>query len=305
MGMYIYQGANNGATMVTGNTFKNFLWNTTSASTTTSFIYFYNGRAHIDNNTIGSQTDTSNIVYNSSGTSATFQMIGTATGTMDTVTINNNNFGGITLNRVNNAGGTSLRAIDCANSTTGYFQINNNIIGGTIAKSLNQNTANSILALSIRTSGSSNNYAQQVKNNIVRNCYTSLASSNIQGLIVYGPPSIVTNNTVTNLTSAGADSYGMIAGFTGSANTASDISSNVIHTLRSTGSVGNSAFTGLQLSGSTQSNVSSTKNFIHSLKADNAGNKDLRDAGLGNVKVPENEDPAIYPNQQQNSSSHF
>jgi hypothetical protein len=39
--------------------------------------------------------------------------------------------------------------------------------------------------------------------------------------------------------------------------------------------------------------------------ADNAGNKDLRDVGLGNVKVPENENPAIYPNQQQDGSSHF
>ena len=272
VGMYIYQG-DTAATMVTGNTFKNFLWNTTSASTTSAFVYFYNGRAHIDNNTFGSQTDTSNIVYNSSGTSATFQMIGTATGTMDTVTINNNNFGGITFNRVNNAGGTSLRAIDCGASTTGYFQINNNTIGGTVAKSLNQNTANSILALSIRTSGSSSNYAQQVKNNIVRNCYTSLGSSNIQGLIVYGPPSIVTNNTVTNLTSAGIDNYGMIAGFAGNVNTASDISSNVIHTLRSTGTAGSCSFTGLQLTGSTQSNVSATKNFIHSMKADNAGNK--------------------------------
>ena len=36
-----------------------------------------------------------------------------------------------------------------------------------------------------------------------------------------------------------------------------------------------------------------------------AGNKDLRDVGLGNVKVPENENPAIYPNQQQDGSSHF
>lgn len=36
-----------------------------------------------------------------------------------------------------------------------------------------------------------------------------------------------------------------------------------------------------------------------------AGDKDLYDVPLGSLKGSKDEDPAIYPNQQQNSSSHF
>ena len=271
-GMYIYQGANNGASYITGNTFKNINYTTTSASTTSAFIYFYNGRAHIDNNTIGSQTDTSNIVYASSGTGATFQMIGTGPGTLDTVTINNNNFGGITFNQVSGAGGTSLRCVDIGAASTGYIQINNNLVGGTVANSLINRTANSILALSQRNAGVSGNYAVQMNNNTVRNATTFLASSNIQGILNGGTlPSQMNNNTVYNLTSAGAASIGINAGFAGSAVTASTISNNNIYALKMTGAAA-SVFTGLQLSGSTQTNVTATLNKVHSISAStNAG----------------------------------
>jgi trimeric autotransporter adhesin len=263
-GIYIYQGANNGATNVTGNTFKNINFSTSSASTTAAFIYFVNGRGRIDNNTIGSQTDTSNIVYASSGVSATFQMIGTGTGTFDTVTVNNNNFGGITFNQVGGVGGTSLRCVDLGGGTTGYFQVNNNIVGGTVANSLMQRTANSILALSGRNTGVSNNYAIQMSNNIVRNATTALATSSIQGILNAGTvPSTMVNNTVYNLFSAGSSSIGINAGFAGNATTASVVSNNNIYGLKMTGTAG-STFTGLQLSGSTQTNVRATNNRIHS-----------------------------------------
>jgi hypothetical protein len=36
-----------------------------------------------------------------------------------------------------------------------------------------------------------------------------------------------------------------------------------------------------------------------------AGNDDFYDKPLGSLKGSKDEDPAIYPNQQQNSSSHF
>jgi hypothetical protein len=268
-GIYIYQGANNGATNVTGNTFKNINFSTSSASTTAAFIYFVNGRARIDNNTIGSQTDTSNIVYASSGTSATFQMIGTGTGTFDTVTINNNNFGGITFNQVGGVGGTSLRCVDLGGGTSGYFQVNNNLVGGTVPNSLMQRTANSILALSGRNTGVSGNYALQMSDNIIRNATTALATSSIQGILNAGNiPSTMVNNTVYNLNSAGAANIGINAGFAGNVVTASTVSNNNVYALKANGAAG-SVFTGLQLTGSTQSNVTASRNRIHSFYPSN------------------------------------
>ena len=190
---------------------------------------------------------------------------------MDTVTINNNNFGGITFNQVAGAGGTSLRCVDLDASTTGFFQINNNLVGGTVANSLMNRTANSILALSSRRGAVANGYAQQMNNNTIRNCKTVLSTSNIQGILAGGSlPMQVNNNTVYNLTASGASSIGINASFAGSNTLASAVTNNTIYALRNTGVT--SSFVGLQLTGSAQSNISATKNFIHSMSSANAAN---------------------------------
>ncbi len=261
------------ASNVTGNTFKNITINTTSASTSHSFVYLTSGRVHVDNNMFGSQTDTSSFVLNSSGTSSTFSGVYASTGAFDTLTINNNQFGGFTFNQVGNVGGTSMRAIDLDASTTGYVRFNNNLVGGTVANSMMQRTANSTLAVSIRRGSIVNRDAQQVNNNIVRNCTTVNASSNIQGMLIGGTTaSQIMNNTVYNLTAKGSSSIGINAGFAGSDTTASVVSGNNVYGLYMTGAAGTSTFSGMQLGTSTKTNVSVTRNKVHSMGSTNAGN---------------------------------
>jgi hypothetical protein len=90
------------------------------------------------------------------------------------------------------------------------------LVGGTVANSLMNRTANSILALSSRRGAVANGYAQQMNNNTIRNCKTFLSTSNIQGMLAGGSlPMQVNNNTVYNLTASGASSIGINASFAG------------------------------------------------------------------------------------------
>ncbi len=258
------------ASRIDGNTFKNMNITTTTSSALHSLIYLVNGRIYVGTaspNNLGSQTDTSNIVFNCGATSTTFSGVLTATA-LDTIQINNNLIGGITFNNVGTAGSGSLRGVDVGNATVGYVQINNNTIGGNIDSSMMLRTTGNIWGIGQRNTGSSNGYITQVNNNTIRNLVGASANSIAFGINSAGTAMGVEikNNNINKITVFGTGtSHAINAGSNGTAGLT--VSGNNIHTLKCMGTGG--TFNGISaLNAVTGTNVIS-QNLIHSFSAIN------------------------------------
>ncbi|MFY7883596.1 MAG: hypothetical protein ACOVOV_01985, partial [Dolichospermum sp.] len=253
-------------TSVQGNTISNILDSTTSTSTNQSLLYISGGQVSagtITPNVIGSQTDSNNIVFvhGHASTATTFTAIGTSTTKTDTLRIENNLIGGITIRSSIANVGMSLRGID-PTLNSGRFFINGNTIGGTIANSMLQTSTNNLLAIINRATSTLE--GSEIKNNIIRNCTSTHASASVTGISVgalkNGP---VSGNQVYNLTSANTSVTGITIG-----NTATDLNcnGNIIHTIKSN-SANAATVNGISIAGATTGSNNVTKNLIHSLNA--------------------------------------
>ena len=180
---------------IQGNHISNIEISTTSTSIVQALLYAQAGKLFIGNvigNVFGDDLINASINYTSTPSSTTFSVIGYGTGTFDTVLVKNNIMAGITLA---GTGGMSLRCIDITGSTAKNI-IDGNIFGSlTTANSLNNSTANSLLAVINR--GTTANFVHQIINNKFVNFYC--LKNNIRAISTGGATTWnVSNNEIYN-----------------------------------------------------------------------------------------------------------
>lgn len=268
-----------GFSNISGNTIKNISITTASTSTASSLISHLNGNVNISNNTIGSQTAVNdiNFITTSTSTSPIFYAIGVGTGaTISKININNNNLGGLTVTNTS-TGTVSFRVIYSPAVAGCEISVTNNLVGGTVANSIQQGT-NNLFSGIILTANTMN---QIVSGNTVRNMFLSNTGStgSLTGINCQsgtnGTYSIL-NNTVYNLSSNGTSiAFGnapLIAGITENLIAGpggNNISGNKVYNLIAFNTTTNVAVVGMVLLTSPPATSTSgtsilSNNFIHS-----------------------------------------
>jgi trimeric autotransporter adhesin len=205
----------------------------TSSSSPFMGIYVTNGVANTNSNTIGSQSATGSLVYSTTSASAA-DMIGMFNFSVDTWTANTNNIGGLTSSNAG-AGAANAYGIRLNTSSAVTTTLNGNIVGGTVA--------NSIQSTSTAT------------------------GAQVAGIFVSTSIATVSNNTVRNLTNAGGTGTTTAASVVGidfiSATPVNTASQNTIFNLTSTNAAAATVVTGIQFTGAVGNVVE--RNLIHSL----------------------------------------
>jgi len=229
------------ATSVQGNTIAGIAISGTSSGTSSSGafrgIYVGSGLSTVGDvtgNTIGSQSATGSITYTSSSTSAS-DVIGIFNfGSSNWVT-NNNTVGGIT-GANSSTGATNVYGLRCNTGSTVTWIATDNIIGGTVANSL-QSTS---------TAG----------------------GTTVEGILNSNPAATFLRNTVRNLTAAGgtgtttsASVIGIVSNATSANHT---ISQSIIYNLTNTNTTAATVVTGIQYNASTGTNIVQ-RNLIYDL----------------------------------------
>jgi hypothetical protein len=200
-------------------------------------IMVQNGNAATNGNTIGNQSATGSLLYSTTTTTAT-DVYGMFNYGTDNWTATSNNIGGLTANNAGATGAFIVYGMRANTSTSVSFNATSNLVGGTIADSIqNNSTSTTAQIVGITSANAACNFSQ---------------------------------NTVRNLTAAGgtgttttASVIGILPNTTSVAHT---ISRNTIHTLRNSNLTAVTTVTGIQYTGSGGANLVE-RNFIHSLTA--------------------------------------
>jgi hypothetical protein len=188
---------------ISGNTINNINIQTTYSSTEAGLVYIKTGRVNIENNLMGSLTDTSSLIitHNSSsgGTYSFITIGGNSAGTFDTIVVNHNTMSGITLKTLG-SNAPSLRGFDNAGST-GTFLLTNNRWGiPGMANSIQVMASNgNYFGAIFRNSNSNSN---QFVNNYIGNwtCYASATTNGrMRGLSINTSEWRADSNTIENL----------------------------------------------------------------------------------------------------------
>lgn len=227
------------ASGVQGNTIAGIAQSGASSGTSSSApfrgIYVGSGLATVGDvtgNTIGSQTPVGSITYTSSATTASDVIAIFNFGSSNFVS-NNNNIGGITASN-SSTGPANVYGIRVNTTSTATWICNNNIIGGTIANSL-QSTS-------------------------------TAAGTAVQGILNSSPLGTFTGNTIRNLTAAGGTgtvTSASVAGIVIVATVNQTISRNTITALSNTNTTAATTVTGIQFNGGTANIVE--RNYVAGL----------------------------------------
>ncbi|MFN7965607.1 MAG: hypothetical protein U0V87_07965 [Acidobacteriota bacterium] len=213
----------------------------TSSSTGTSSpfmgILVTNGVANTNSNTFGSQSATGSLVFSTNTTTAT-DVYGIYNFSVDNWTANGNTFGGITASNAGASGAYIVYLMRANTSTSVGFTADSNILGGTVANSIqNNSTSTTAQLIGIATGNATGNF---------------------------------TGNTIRNLTAAGGTGTSGSASIIGLLSTTTStnhtMSRNTIHTLANTNATAATTVIGIQYTGGTGTNTVA-RNFIHSFNA--------------------------------------
>ncbi|SOD20235.1 T9SS type A sorting domain-containing protein [Pedobacter xixiisoli] len=263
----IYANVGTGGKMIDNNTFSKI----TATGTLNEFRLIYtNVLSEITNNKIGSQSSTADIVVESTRQNP-FYGIGASGDFASKIT--GNQIGGIsrkvTLATSGNGGAFYLYNISGSTTTATLKTVENNIIGGTVANSIQTIAGGGAGQENIALEGLYGS-AAIIRNNTVRNM-----TLNTDGYIIGIDPSgsvagsLVENNTIENLTSNAQSNNGFVSGILTSGT--SNINSNTISGLKSSNAVtfstANKHVTGINHAGS--GTVSG--NRVYNLEATGAG----------------------------------
>jgi hypothetical protein len=188
----------------------------------------------ITGNTIGSQSTTGSIAYASSSASAS-DVIGILNSATSDFTAKNNNIGGITVSN-SSSGACSIYGIRYGASATANTTVQSNIVGGAVANSLNSTTTSS--------------------------------ASQVAGIFASNSNSMVSENTVRNLTVAGGTGPGSTASVCGicfvTTAATNNVQQNSIYNLTNSHPTAATFVTGIQYTGSSGANLVA-RNLIYGL----------------------------------------
>lgn len=278
MGAIYMTVAGTPASTVSSNTIQNMSFSTISATTsnqgTFSAIYASNGTVNIQNNAIGSVSDTSSIAVligtNSGGIVAGVKI--TATGSS---IVSGNTIGGLTARGTGSNNAINLYGI---HFTAGTVNVNNNLVGSTTLSNSLQvygtaTTNASTIAGIFSSAGAS--YTPIIAGNQIRGLYnyntgTATTASGIN--VSSGAAYSVNSNTIYNITSAsaatGSGTSSSVSGilYSTGVTVPVSVSQNTIYNLLNTSTAATFA-TGIYYNGGTNNGSSVSKNNIYNLVA--------------------------------------
>lgn len=206
---------------VYGNTIANLEISTSSSTATHSFFYLNGGRVDLGSaagNMVGSQADTGNILIRyTTNTNTNIAGVAFGTGTLDTVNIENNLFGGITVVSTGSSAGASLRILDPSGSSA-MMNIRYNTLGSpSVAHSIKSICpGNNLFCILNRNSNAT--YRHEFTGNSINNVLfeTNGTGSAITGIQITNPTSWrIDSNTIRNLVNTGSTTSTTEASVTG------------------------------------------------------------------------------------------
>jgi hypothetical protein len=275
--------ATSATSYISNNKIANMDISSSSSTANHSYIFMNGGKimcGTMGGNTIGSMTDTANLIFRYNNSSQTnFTVIAGAGATtspvFDTVWIENNIIGGITHRQVSTAG-ASLRVFDPTGSTA-TFMIRRNTVGSpSVPHSIKfYGTGNNMFGLLNRASGPNIHY-------FVGNVYSNLSNictgtgSSITGFDG-GGAWIVDSNTFQYLTGTTPNPSIASAAVTGirfkpSASSNSSLNANIVRNLYATHATVATAVIGLDLGGTPAATINTVAgNKIYNLGASTTG----------------------------------
>lgn len=208
----------------------------TSTSTPFTGILFQEGNGVTNGNVIGSQTAAGSLTFSTTTTSGT-DVYGLYNFSSNVWTSNNNNIGGISVTNLGASGTFLVYGMRAFTASTTTWTASSNNVGGTVADSISLNATGT--------------------------------SSQVVGMFTSNAPTVLTSNTIRNLTTnigtgttTSASAVGILVSSTTPTHT---MAQNTIHTLTNTNSTGASVVTGIQFTGATANVVE--RNFIYNLLA--------------------------------------
>ncbi|MBU6342332.1 MAG: hypothetical protein KGS48_12620, partial [Bacteroidetes bacterium] len=293
---------------ISNNTIANIAITTSSTSTSSSLISHLNGNVNISNNTLGSQTATGNVTFTLAATSTApfFLAISSGTGANpSTINITNNNIGGITVS-TNSTGAVSFRVIYSQPVAGSNVTISNNLVGGTVANSIQQltGTATAQIGALFGILVLNPTIGNLITNNTVRNLTINnvnagpfLSGINIQSS---GGGHTITGNTIFNLTTnvpnVAINNISSIVGLNviASAVGGTNVSNNTVYNLSNTNTAAatwvNGLYFGTALTPAQNTTIS--RNFVHSLNVASA----VSGAGMAGIFLPNTGNALVYNN---------
>jgi hypothetical protein len=244
------------------------LTNSTASGTATATppfmgIYISNGVATTNGNTIGSlSANTPSLVF-STNTASSVDVYGIFNSSSNTWTANNNRVGSISFTNPN-TGDPTLFAIRNSTSASQLFTCQNNLVGGTVANSIECISTDA----GVNTGGIYNSAGiGLITGNIIRNITTNggtsttATSASVAGIITTGAAAHnVSSNDISQLTSSGASAT--VIGIVLSTGTGATISNNTVDTLSGSGTTA-PVVSGIVISGGVSIEV--FRNKIHNL----------------------------------------
>jgi trimeric autotransporter adhesin len=198
-------------------------------------IYIASGVVISNSNTIGSQSITGSLTYSTNSTAAS-DVIGILNFSSNAWTANSNTIGGITAANTS-TGAANVFGIRVNTSSTVATNLANNLVGGTVANSLQSTAA------------------------------AATAGTQVVGISISSSIATLSGNTIRNLTAPGGTGTGFSTSVAGivCSNTFSNntVSKNTIFNLANTNTTTASVVTGIQFTGSTANLVE--RNLIYDL----------------------------------------
>ena len=253
-------------TSIQGNTIANINITTSSTSANHSLISAVTGAFNIGNitpNVLGSMSATGSVslTQTTSSTSPRLSGILAGTGTPGAMVISNNQIGGLTAS--NSSSGYAALVGIYAQGAASSYTISGNTIGGTIAGSMTNNTANSVMGIYLSPTTLSNSISGNTVRNL--NAPVNAGISTAIGIQTDGGVNTISGNTIHSFTSActGDACYGI---YQFSTSPGQSVTGNTIHSLESTNALSSSGVYGIIYRGATSGSNLIDRNFVHSLK---------------------------------------
>jgi len=204
-------------------------------------IFVLNGPTTVNNNTIGSLSETGSLVFNTQGAGSTLTAGIYNNGLTDNFTANNNSIGGFIGS---NSGAYKVDFYGITSNTTGTNTIQNNTIGGSgVTNSIQSTTTTVGVVYGINNISG----VGTISGNTIQNLNSV---GNVYGIYNTNTTNCTINtNSINNLTSAGASS--ILAGIYNTVGATVAISGNTINTLTGSGTTSPQAFGAYILGGTT------------------------------------------------------
>jgi hypothetical protein len=281
-----------GTNSVQGNTFRNFNFTTTSATTTTNGIWCAinligtNGANNVGNlvpNVIGSNTANAQIVTSTSGNGGlTVGINSSASGVQN---ISNNQIGGLTANSSAITVSSSVLGIQISSGTA--VTLNANVVGSTSLTSSLINAASTSATAGlvqgiVCSAFNSTLPGNQITNNVISNLTNQYAGSSTSGVTrgIFASSGIntISNNTINNLSntngSTGLTTLASVQGITLSSVTSGanqTVTNNTISNLANLALTGTPHVVGINASGSTLQTTFVHRNQISGIGSTTSG----------------------------------